>query len=124
MEKLRDIKGIVEVSDYSVYYLFAYISLAVLLFVIIIYFLTRQKRRRKPNKKEIALRNLRDIDYKNPKDIAYKFTLNIPFFTMDENQKEIKNLLEKLEIYKYKKDIPDIDVGLINSIKKIIGGLK
>jgi len=122
--KLKDIKGIVEVGDYSMYYLLGYILLAILIFAVIFYLLTQPKKRKKPTEKEMALMELKSIDYDNSKDIAYKFTLNIPFFTVAENEKEIDDLLDKLEIYKYKKEIPDMDSELKKSIKKIIGRLK
>ena len=122
--KLKDIKGIVEVGDYSMYYLLGYILLAILIFAVIFYLLTQPKKRKKPTEKEMALMELKSIDYDNSKDIAYKFTLNISFFTVAENEKEIDDLLDKLEIYKYKKEIPDMDSELKKSIKKIIGRLK
>ena len=124
MEKLKDIKGIVQVSDYSLYYLLA-ILLAFIVVLIVAFYLYRKPRaRKKPTSKEIALKNLQDIDFQNPKDIAYGFTLNIPFFISDENRSEMENLLEKLEIYKYKKEIPNMEEELKQSIKKIIKGLR
>ncbi len=124
MEKLRDIKGIVEVVDYSMYYLGLLIFLAILAVVAIILYLRRPKKRKKPTSKEAALKNLRNIDYKNSKDIAYGFTLNIPFFIDEKNSDEIKKILEKLEDYKYKKEIPDMGKELKKSVKKIIERLK
>ena len=122
--KLKDIKGIVAVSDYSMYYLLGYIALAVLIFVVIFYLLTKPRKRKKPTKKEIALKTLGGMDFANPKETAYKFTLNIPFFTNDDNKKEIEDIVEKLEIYKYKKEIPKMDSELKERIKKVIKGLK
>ncbi len=122
--KLKDIKGIVEVSDYSLYYLAGLTVLAVLIVGLIIYFLRKPKKRKKPTNKEIALKNLKNIDYKNTKDIAYMFTLNVPFFIDDKNREEISKLLEKLEIFKYKKEIPQMDESIKNDIKKVIKGLK
>lgn len=124
MEKLRDIKDIVGVSDYSMYYLIGYIILAILIFWVIIYLLSRQKKSKKLTKKEKALQELKNIDYKNSKDIAYKFTLNIPFFIDEKNEIEIEELLENLKIYKYKKDIPTMDKELKQRIKKMIGAVK
>ena len=124
MEKLRDIKGIVEVTDYSIYYLGALIFLVFVAIIAIIWFLRRPKKRKKPTKEELALSNLKNIDYKNPKDVAYSFSLNIPFFTNEKNSEEIKKILEKLEVYKYKKEIPNMDEELKKSVKKIIKGLK
>ncbi len=124
MEKLRDIKDIVEVSDYSIYYLFGYITLAILIFCVIIYLLSRQKKRKKLTKKEMALQELKNIDYENSKDIAYKFTLNIPYFIDEKNKKEIEELLESLKMYKYKKDILTMDKELKQRVKKMIGVVK
>ncbi len=124
MEKLRDIKGIVEVVDYSMYYLTALIFLAIVVVATIVWFLRKPKRRNKPTSKQMALKNLRNIDYENSKDTAYGFTLNIPFFINEKNREEINKILSKLETYKYKKEIPDMDKELKMSIKKIIERLK
>ncbi len=124
MEKLKDIKGIVEVSDYSMYYLLAYILLGILIVALFLYFLKQPRRRKKPTSKELALETLKSMDYADAKDIAYKFTLNIPLFKDDENRKTIDDIEEKLEVYKYKKEIPDMDSELKKSIKKVIKGLK
>ena len=124
MEKLRDIKGIVEVVDYSMYYLVMLIFLVFAAIIAIIWFLRKPKKRKKPTSTEIALQNLKDIDYENSKDIAYTFSLNIPFFTNEKNSEEIKKILEKAEVYKYKKDIPDMDEEFKKSVKKIIERLK
>ncbi len=122
--KLKDIKDIVEVGDYSMYYLLAYILLAILIFVVIFYILTKPRRRKKPTNKEMALTALKSMNYDNSKETAYGFTLNIPFFITDENKKEIEDILEKLEIYKYKREIPQMDSELKDRIKKAVKGLK
>ena len=124
MEKLRDIKGIVEVVDYSMYYLVMLIFLVFAAIIAIIWFLRKPKKRKKPTNAQKALQNLKDIDYENSKDIAYTFSLNIPFFTNEKNSEEIKKILEKAEVYKYKKDIPDMDEEFKKSVKKIIERLK
>ena len=124
MEKLKDIKAIVEVTDYSAYYLAALIVAVIVLSAVLVYFLMQPRKRKKPTSRERALENLKNIDYGNPKKISYIFTLNIPFFETEENKKTIQKILEQLEIYKYKKDIPDMSKELKNEIKKFIKGLK
>jgi len=124
LEKLRDIKGIVEVVDYSMYYLVMLIFLVFAAIIAIIWFLRKPKKRKKPTNAQKALQNLKDIDYENSKDIAYTFSLNIPFFTNEKNSEEIKKILEKAEVYKYKKKIPDMDEEFKKSVKKIIERLK
>ncbi|NOX16087.1 MAG: hypothetical protein GXP61_08705 [Epsilonproteobacteria bacterium] len=118
--KLRDIKGIVEVSDYSLYYLIALIILALLIIAVIVYILVQPKKSKKATSKEIALKKLKEINYDNSKEIAYIFTLNIPFFINDKNRQKIDETLKKLEIYKYKKETLDMDENLKNDILQII----
>ncbi|MCF6172647.1 MAG: hypothetical protein L3J44_02540 [Campylobacteraceae bacterium] len=118
--KLRDIKGIVEVSDYSLYYLIALIVLALLIVAVIIYLVTQPRKSKKPTSKEMAAKKLKNINYKNSKEIAYVFTLNVTFFTNEKNRQKIDKILEKLEIYKYKKVTPNMDENFKNRIKQII----
>ena len=124
MEKLRDIKGIVEVTDYSLYYLIGAILAVVIVLAILIYIFMQPKKRKKPTSAQIALKNLKNIDYENSKDVSYVFTLNIPFFETPENKEKIRELLDKLEVYKYKKYIPNMDKELKDDIKSFIKGLK
>ncbi len=124
MEKLRDIKGIVEVTDYSLYYLIGAILAVVIVLAILIYIFMQPKKRKKPTSAQIALKNLKNIDYENSKDVSYTFTLNIPFFETSENKEKIRELLDKLEVYKYKKYIPNMDKELKDDIKSFIKGLK
>jgi len=122
--KLRDIKGIVEVSDFSMYYLIA-LSLIVLIIVfIIIYILMQPKPRKKPTNKQVALKNLKNLKYNDEKEVAYVFTLNAPFFINETNEKEVKAILKKLEVYKYRRYIPKIEKDLKNKIKNMIKRFK
>jgi len=122
--KLRDIKGIVEVSDYSMYYLIA-LSLAVLIVIwVIIYILMQPKARKKPTNRQTALKNLKNINYGDVKEIAYTFTLNAPFFINETNKQDIDMILNKLEIFKYKKYIPKMEKDLKSEIKNMIKRFK
>jgi flagellar biosynthesis/type III secretory pathway M-ring protein FliF/YscJ len=122
--KLKDIKGIVEVSDYSMYYLIA-LSLIVLIVIwVIIYILMQPKARKKPTNRQIALKNLQNINYDDTKEIAYNFTLNAPLFINETNKKDIDMTLDKLEIFKYKKDVPKMEKDLKSEIKNMIKRFK
>ena len=109
MEKLRDIKDIVEVNEYSFEILLAIIFFSlVLLFVIWYLFKNRRKKRRKLTKKEIALQNLKNINYENTKELVYTFTQNAYLFVDEKNQDEFEKIENLIERYKYKKDIPQM----------------
>ncbi len=123
-EKLRDIKGIVEVSDFSMYYLIALCLLVLICIVLLIYYLMQPKKRQKPTNRDKALVSLKNLNFKDTKDIAYTFTLNVPYFINENNKTKIKKLLKELEIFKYKKDIPQMPDSLKVEIKEIIKGLK
>jgi hypothetical protein len=122
--KLRDIKGIVEVSDFSMYYLVALSVLVLVCIIVLVYYLMQPKKRKKPTNKDNALSNLKNIDFKDAKDIAYTFSLNIPYFINENNQSKIEKVLEELEIFKYKKDVPQMQDDFKNEIKEIIKGVK
>lgn len=124
MDKLKDIKGIVEVSDYSMYYLLGIIFAILLMIIGIIYLYKKPKRRKKPTSRVVALGNLKNINYANAKDTAYSFTLNTPFFINEKNRDQYESILQKLEIYKYEKEVPQINEDLKNEIQKYIGRLK
>jgi hypothetical protein len=124
VDKLKDIKGIVEVSDYSMYYLLGIIFAILLMIIGIIYLYKKPKRRKKPTSRVVALGNLKNINYANAKDTAYSFTLNTPFFINEKNRDQYESILQKLEIYKYEKEVPQINEDLKNEIQKYIGRLK
>jgi len=125
MDKLRDIKGLVEIQDYSLYYLLALVILGLLIASFVIYQLFfKRKRRKKPTKKEIALRELKNIDYSNPKDVAYKFTIFAESLLEESDKREYEMLVKELDSYKYKKEIPKMDEDLKKRVKNFIKGLK
>ena len=125
MEQLRDIKDIVEVPEYSFEILLTIIILTLTILAVAIYFYkNRRKRRKKLSKREIALNSLKSIDYKNPKDVAYRFTLDGAVLIEKEQQNGFDNLVEELERYKYRKDVPPLDKNLEHRVKEFIKELK
>ncbi len=125
MEKLKDIKDIVEVPDNSI---FIVIGLVVTLLIIIslaLYlFKNRRKRRKKLTQKEIALERLQNIDYSDAKLVVYRFEELSRLFLDDKNRDEFESISKELIIYKYKKDIPPLDSKVEERIKIFIGELK
>jgi hypothetical protein len=125
MENLKDIKDIVDVPEYSLFILIAIVTMALLLISVAFYFYkNRRKRRKKPTQKEMALQKLRDIDYNNTKEVVYTFEAEIKPFITPENQERLNAIKKELEVYKYKKDIPQLDNQIKVEIESFIKGLK
>ena len=122
MEQLKDIKDIVEVPEYSFEILLTIIILTLTILAVAIYLY--KNRRKKLSRKEIALNSLKSIDYTNSKDVAYRFTLDGAVLIDKEHQNVFDNLVEELERYKYKKDVPPLDKSLEHRVKEFIKELK
>ncbi|MDD2267835.1 hypothetical protein [Sulfuricurvum sp.] len=107
METLRGIKNLVPIEDYSLYFFILVISL--IAFLILIAFLYIVKYLRKP--KMIQARNsawhyLNHIDFDDAKIAAYGITQCARFFVTQENKAIFEQLIQALEVYKYKPEIP------------------
>ena len=101
MDKLRDIKPIVEVNDYSFYLFLGVIFISLVLIFLIIYFLYK-----KFKKTEYR------FNLENSKQTAYKL-INI---IRDKEGSE--KYIDKLHQYTYKKEVPSFDIDLFNEIIK------
>jgi len=125
MEKLKDIKDIVEVPEYSLFILMGLTLLTLLILSLAIYFFkNRRRRRRKPTAKEMAIQKLNSIDYSDTKEVVYDFEEYTTIFINEKNQEPFNSIKKELEIYKYKKDIPALDKDVEKKIKEFIKGLK
>lgn len=108
--KINDIKELVDIPDYSLYiYMFLWIigSLVVfiLLFILIRYFLTRKK-----NKKKEYYTILKNLDLSDSKTAAYTITKYVRLISQSDREKKLSNeLIEELESYKYKKDVEPLN---------------
>ncbi len=109
---LHDIKPLVEIPDYSIYYLSTLIVVAIVIIAVLIFFVWRywsQKNRFTTRKEHLKL--LQEIDFTHPKVAAYAITKYGYTFSNDgERQHEAyQNLLSRLAPYKYKKSVEEID---------------
>lgn len=125
MQGLKDIKGLVEVPDYSLWILLS-IVIFVIFFIILIIYLYKNKRRRKKKLtfEQIARKNLKEIDFSNTKNTVYTFSENFQYFINEENKEVFKKLQKELEAYKYKKDIDELPSKLEENIKELIKEIK
>jgi len=124
--QLHDIKPLMEVQEYSLYY-FIVLSVLALLFVVgVVYLLIKwfQKRNSFNIRKE-HYKLLNNIDFQNAKQSAYDITLFGATFKDDSPRhlEMYKNLTQRLEEYKYKKSVEPLDkevLGYIDLYKGMI----
>lgn len=125
MEELKDIKGIIEVPDYSLWILISIIVTIIFFIAITIYFFkNRRKKRKKLTLKQIAMKNLKEIDFNDTKDTVYAFCENFQYFIDEKNKESFEELQKELEMYKYKKKIEKISKELEDRIKSMIKEIK
>lgn len=124
MEKLKDIKDIVEVQDYSLYLFISLILVVFILIFLFLYFLKKRKKRKKPTQKQIALKKLKELNYNHTKNTVYTFCENFIFFVDEKNKIAFENLEKSLEKYKYKKDVDNLSQELKDEIKNMIKVIK
>lgn len=125
MEELKDIKGIIEVPDYSLWILLSIIAFVVFCLIILIYFFkNRRKKRKKPSLKQIAMKNLKEIDFDDTKSAVYTFCENFQYFINEKNQETFENLQKELETFKYKKEIEKLSDEQKTKIKNMIKEIK
>ncbi len=119
---LKDIKPIVDIPDNSLI-IFSVILFVILIILILLYLLLKpkRKRRKKLTQRELDLQELKNIDFSNDKEVAYTFSTKASEFL---DAKKYKEIVSKLESYKYKKDTPKMSEELKKEIKKVIGGIK
>ena len=125
MEELKDIKGIIEVPDYSLWILISIIVTIIFFIAITIYFFkNRRKKRKKLTLKQIAMKNLKEIDFNDTKDTVYAFCENFQYFIDEKNKESFEELQKELEMYKYKKEVEKLSEEQINKIKSMIKEIK
>ena len=101
MDKLKDIKPIVEVPDNSLYLFIGLIVLSIIIVLCVIYFIYKKLKKPKYS-----------FDLNNSKQTAYKL---IEIIREKENSEEYIN---KLHQYTYKKEVPPFDKELFEEIIK------
>ncbi len=129
MADLKDIKGLVEVPDASLWW-FVLTVLALLAGAVLLFRLYRgrtrsRRRRRRMSPEEIAVRKLASIDYEDTKAAVYTFSENMKLLAdLKGPIPGLQALLEKLERYKYKREVPPLSEedreAMRAMIKKVI----
>ena len=123
---LHDIKTIVEVNEYSLYYLIGVSSIAFILIGGLVYLIYKWyvKRNLYSQRKE-HYRLLHSIDLNDTKKAAYAISLYGATFVNDGDRQAgmYQNITQRLEQFKYKKDVDKFDketLGYIELYKGMI----
>ncbi|OHE00014.1 MAG: hypothetical protein A2W82_03445 [Sulfurimonas sp. RIFCSPLOWO2_12_36_12] len=117
---LHDIKPIVEVQEYSLYYFLGATLFALILVLgaaYLIYMLLQKRNKFNIRKEHFKLLN--SLDLSDAKRSAYDVTTYGATFKNDSprHQEMYENLINRLEIYKYKKDVDAYDGEIIGYIE-------
>ena len=121
MEQLRDIKGLVEVTDYSLYYLLGLIGLAVVVLGMLSFFLYKfLTKKEKITQQKLAREKFKDFTFDGSKESLYQFTHLAQYAVSDSKKEALEAILIALEAYKYKKEMPELDDALKMKIEQFI----
>ena len=117
---LHDIKPIVDVNEYSLYY-FLGLSFVVLFLVIAISYLGYRwfRQRNLENIKKDHYQLINSLDLNDTKHSAYAITVYGATFK-DDSERHLEmytNLIQRLEIYKYKKEVEAFDSEVLGYIE-------
>ena len=117
---LHDIKPIVDVQEYSVYYFSGLSFLIILLTCGVAYLIYMWfKRRNAFNIRKEHLKLLNSLDLSDTKQSAYAITMFGATFKDDSprHQEMYENITSRLELYKYKKEVKEFDSEVVGYIK-------
>ena len=117
---LHDIKPIVDVQEYSLYYFSGLSFLIILLTCGVAYLIYMWfKRRNAFNIRKEHIKLLNSLDLSDTKQSAYAITVFGATFKDDSprHQEMYENITNRLELYKYKKEVKEFDSEVIGYIK-------
>lgn len=123
---LHDIKPIVEIEEYSLYFLIALVLIAAVFIFTIAYLIYKWlKKRNRYNKRREHFNILNSLDIGNAKESAYAITLYGATFKDDtlRHKEMYENLVARLDRYKYKKEVGAFDSEVLGYIELYKGML-
>lgn len=123
---LHDIKPIVEVQEYSFYYFLGAVGIVTILLLGIVYLIYIWLRGRKAfNERKHHFKLLNEIDLNDTKQSAYAISSYGYTFKDDSprHSEMYKNLSDRLEAYKYKKEVKSFDEETLGYIELYKGML-
>ncbi|MCJ7765920.1 MAG: hypothetical protein MUP09_08280 [Thiovulaceae bacterium] len=125
MEELRDIKGLVEVTDYSLYYLGGLVAVTLLLLLVLAIFIYRYLTKKEPlTQRKVAIERLEAFEFGDVKQSVYEFSHLAHYAVSEDQREELEKLLAELAPYKFRKEVPELDDTLKTKMQGFIKGLK
>jgi hypothetical protein len=113
MEELRDIKGLVDVTDYSLYYLLGIVGVTVIVITLLGFLLYKRLTKKELlTQQEMAINLLQKFEFGDAKKSAYAFSHLAQYAVNETQRQELEQLLVELEAYKFKKEVPVLDEEL------------
>lgn len=107
MLNINDIKPLVQIPDYSIYFYYALILLGILLSIFIFYFIYLYIKKRRNSQHKEYYKILQNIQFSNPKQDAYTITFYGRLLATEPRSKQLmEELWHSLKQYKYKKNTP------------------
>ena len=122
MEALKDIKGFVEVPDDSFFYLMLTlggVALVVVTLVLLFLWLRKPKRRsRRLTPEQLAKMALKTLDFSDTKEAVYNFSEHAQ--RLNSEHPALLELLPKLEVYKFRREVPTLTKEDEESMRRIV----
>jgi len=106
---LHDIRPLVDVPDNSIWFFSAVVLVSIIILIALTIFIIRFFKKSK-NQTKILLEELKNIDTSNSKEAAYSIThLGELLLKKSTSPELFENLTQKLEPFKYRKEVPALD---------------
>lgn len=110
LKNLNDIKPLIEIPDNSFFIFIVLVFVLFILFLIIVFFVIKLIKNRKKSSRKIYFEILKNVDFNDSKNAAYTITKYSKLLVKNEREISLCNeLIEELSIYKYRKNVPQID---------------
>lgn len=118
--QLRDIKPIVAVPDHSLWLFTGLMAAAVLLIILLVLLMVRRRKQRIDPRRTEAMRRLAALDFGDTKKAVYDFSLLGHFVVTPDTRPGFESILQELEPYKFKKEVPALEEAVILRMQQFI----
>ena len=110
LSKLHDIKELENIPDNSIFIFSILIFAGIILILAIIFLFIKYFKNKKLSDRKTYFNILKNIDFDDSKKAAYTITKYSRLIVNSDREKKLANeLIEELRIFKYKKNVKNID---------------
>ena len=110
LSKLHDIKELENIPDNSIFIFSILVFAGIILILTIIFLFIKYFKNRKVSDRKTYFNILKNIDFDDSKKAAYTITKYSRLIVNSDREKKLANeLIEELRIFKYKKNVKNID---------------